>query len=143
VKFVRILGFVLVALAIVAAVVPTSYNCSSDGKMLTLESGKQVPMKCYWTAQASIAAAIPLFAVGLLLGFARRRETARALAIVAAALGGVIVLLPTYLIGTCVTFDMICNLVEKPAMLAVGILTVVAAAAAFFLAGKPETAEAA
>jgi hypothetical protein len=137
-KSMRILGIAIVVIALVAAVVPALYNCSAGGKMLTTTAGKQVPMKCYWTAQASIAIALPLGLLGLVLAFSRRKETQRALAIVAAGLGVTVILLPTYLIGTCASYDMICNLVEKPTMIGLGILTVVVAAVVFFLASRPE-----
>lgn len=137
-KIVRILGVVLVVVAVVSAVVPVLNNCSSGGKLLTLTTGKQVPMKCYWTARASIATGIPLGLLGLVLAFSKRRETQRALAIVAAGLGVTIILLPTYLIGTCASYDMICNLVLRPTMLGLGILTITLSAVVFLLATRPE-----
>jgi len=142
-KVMRVLGLVLVVIAVVAATVPAFNNCSADGALLTLTSGKQVPMKCYWTAQASIATALPLGLLGLALAFSRRKETRRALAVVAAGLGVTILLLPTYLIGTCASYEMICNLVLKPTMLGLGALTIVIAAVVFFLSrgNEPEAAE--
>lgn len=142
-KVVRIAGFILVALALVVSIVPPLYNCSSDGKMLTTTAGKQVPMKCFWTARASIGAALPLLLAGLLLGLGWKRDAAAPLAIVAIGAGAIIALLPTYLIGTCATYDMICNLVEKPTMLAAGILSVAAGAVALLSALRSEQAEAA
>jgi len=138
-KVMRVLGLLLVVVALVAGIVPALNNCSSDGALLTLTNGKQVPMKCYWTAQASIAAALPLGLLGLALAFSRRKETQRALAIVAAGLGVTILALPMYLIGTCASYEMICNLVLKPTMLGLGILTIVIAGVVFYLSRGSET----
>jgi hypothetical protein len=142
-KVMRVLGLVIVLVAVVAGVVPVLNNCSAGGKMLTLTTGRQVPMKCYWTAQASIAVALPLGVLGLALAFSRRKETRRALALVAAALGVALMLLPTYLIGTCASWEMVCNLVLKPTMLGLGILTIALAGVAWYLSrgDEPEAAE--
>lgn len=139
-KAMRILGAMLVLVAIAAAIVPAATNCTG---LVTLKSGKQIPMKCNWTAQASIATALPLGLLGLALAMAKRKETRRALAVVATGLGAALLLLPTVLIGTCATYDMECNLVMKPTMLGLGILTIVIAGVVFLMSrgNEPEVAE--
>ena len=57
----------IVVLAIGIGVLPQFTDCLSQGRMLTLEIGRQIPMKCHWTAQAEIALAVPLLAVGAMM----------------------------------------------------------------------------
>ena len=136
-KVMRVLGALLVLIAIAAAIVPAATNCTG---LVTLKSGKEIPMKCNWTGQASIATALPLGLLGIALALAKRKETQRALAVVAAGLGAALIMLPTILIGTCATFDMECNLIMKPAMLGMGILTILIAGVVFFMSGRGDEA---
>jgi hypothetical protein len=120
----KIPAALIVILAILIGVLPYFFNCQYDGKALTLEDGRQVPMKCYWTARASLAVAIPLLAVGLLMAFSKQKEALRALTLVGAVLGGMVILLPTRLIGVCQHPGASCNLVMKPALIFAGILVI-------------------
>jgi hypothetical protein len=120
----KIPAALIVILAILIGVLPYFFNCQYDGKALTLEDGRQVPMKCYWTARASLAVAIPLLAVGLLMAFSKQKEALRALTLVGAVLGGMVILLPTWLIGVCQHPGASCNLVMKPALVFAGILVI-------------------
>jgi hypothetical protein len=120
----RIPAILIVTLAIVIGVVPLFFNCQYDGKALTLADGRQVPMKCYWTARASLPLAVPLLTVGLLLAFSRKEETRRALTLLGAIVGVVVTLLPTWLIGVCQHPGAPCNLVMKPTLILAGILVV-------------------
>lgn len=81
-------------------------------------------MKCYWTAHAEIVVGIPLIAIGVLLLFARRKETTRALGIITAVLGVLTILLPTSIIGTCLNDEMVCNTEMKPTLLIAGGITI-------------------
>ncbi|MHB8867924.1 MAG: DUF4418 family protein [Thermoleophilia bacterium] len=90
-------------------------------------------MKCYYTAQAGLAVAIPLGILGLLLLVSRRKETNRALAVLGIVLGGVTMAAPTVLIGTCKTPTMICNEVLKPTMLFAGGAVIVLSVLALIL----------
>ena len=120
----KIPAVLIVILAILIGTLPYFFNCQYDGKALTLENGRQVPMKCYWTARASLAVAVPLLAVGLLIAFSRQKETLRALALVGAILGTMVILLPTRLIGVCQHPGASCNLVMKPALIFAGSLVI-------------------
>jgi hypothetical protein len=68
--------------------------------------------------------AVPLLVVGLLIAFSRQKETLRALALVGAILGIMVILLPTRLIGVCQHPGASCNLVMKPALVFAGILVI-------------------
>ena len=119
----KIIGILIMALAVLIAVVPLFYNCQHDGKALTLANGMKVPMKCFWTAMAAIATAVPLFGIGLLQMFSRQKETRRALGALGGVLGIMAIALPTALIGVCMHPDASCNLVMKPALIFMGIVT--------------------
>ena len=119
----KIIGILVMALAVLIAVVPQFYNCQHDGKVLTLANGMQVSMKCFWTAMAAIATAAPLLGIGLLQMFSRQKETWRALGMLGGILGVMAIALPTVLIGVCIHPDASCNLVMKPALIFMGILT--------------------
>ena len=54
----KILGVLIMVLAVLIAVVPLFFNCLHDGKSLTLANGMKAPMKCFWTAMAAIATAV-------------------------------------------------------------------------------------
>ena len=119
----KVIGILIMALALLIAVVPAFYNCQHDGKALTLANGMKVPMKCFWTAMAAIATAVPLFGIGLLQMLSRQKETRRALGALGGVLGVMAIALPTALIGVCMHPDASCNLVMKPALIFMGILT--------------------
>lgn len=148
----RIVGVVVVAMALVIGVVPQFTHCkamsASSGSAMsmgstttmtgsstatgggtTMGAGKaaaaqSTPMRCYWTARAAIGVALPLAAAGVLLFFSRRKETRRALALLVSVLGVVTVLLPTVLIGTCQQSGAVCRTTMLPLMVAAGGLTI-------------------
>lgn len=81
-------------------------------------------MKCFWSARAEIVAGVPLLALGVLLFFARRKETIRAIGIVTAIIGVLTILIPTTFVGTCANSAMVCNTEMKPTLLVCGGITV-------------------
>ncbi len=87
-------------------------------------TGMVAKMKCYWSAHAEIVAGVPLVVIGVLLFFARRKETTRALGALTVALGVLTMLIPTTLIGTCVNDQMVCNTEMKPTLLIAGGITI-------------------
>lgn len=132
----KIIGILIMALAVLIAVVPVFYNCQHDGKSLTLANGMKVPMKCFWTAMAAIATAVPLFLIGLLQTVSRQKETRRALGALGGVLGIMAIALPTALIGVCMHPDASCNLVMKPALIFLGIVTLGVGAISMFMPEK-------
>jgi len=134
----KVVASIIIILALLIAIVPQFTDCESQGKMLTLESGKQVSMKCHWTARAEIAVGLPLLVVGLLMLAGKRKESIRNLGIVGAVLGLMAVLLPGVLIGVCSNDDMICNSLMDPALILMGVLVIVASGAAIWLSRGQE-----
>jgi len=134
----KVLGVVMIALALVLAIVPAYTDCQSSGRQLTLQDGRNVPMKCHWAGIAEIGAAIPLALAGVFALGARRKESTRLAAIVGAASGALAILFPTALIGVCGNASMVCNLLMRPILLASGILAIVASIALFLVAQEPQ-----
>ena len=132
----KIIGILIMALAVLIAVVPAFYNCQHDGKALTLANGMKVPMKCFWMAMAAIATAAPLFLIGTLQAVSRQKETRRALGALGGVLGVMAIALPTMLIGVCMHPEASCNLVMKPALIFLGIVTLGLGAIGMFMPEK-------
>lgn len=141
---IKILAGILIVLALVTIIVPQFTNCADDGRMLTLQNGKQIPMKCLWSARAELALGIPLLVVGILLALASFRESIRSLSILGVVLGILIILIPTSIIGVCANADMDCLSIMKPLMIVMGVLSILASLAALvlneFRRGAPTTA---
>jgi len=116
----RFLGITLIVLALGLGVAPHYTDCLSQGSVLTLANGKTQPMKCHWTAQAEIAAAIPVAGLGVVLATKRRKANMMNLGVLGIALGIVPIVLATNLIGTCATATHICNTTMKPIILTMG-----------------------
>lgn len=140
----KVLGSIILILALVAAVVPQFTDCQAAGRPpLELKNGKTVPMKCHWTSEASLATAGPLFLLGGLIFTSKRKETLRALSVLGLAGGLFLILLPTALIGVCASPEMICNSVMKPTLILTGILTMGISGLVLANNIKPETPAAA
>ena len=119
----KVVGVLIVVLAIVIGVVPAFTDCESQGKMITLANGKQISMKCHWTGRSELALALPLSAVGIVMVARRKKETGIGLGALGGILGLGVMALPTALIGVC-SGDMPCRLVMKPTLLLSGGLAV-------------------
>ena len=121
---IKVAAVLIVILALVIGIVPQFTDCQSQGRAIELPNGKTVAMKCHWTATAELALAIPIAAVGVLLGFSRRKESMRNLSILGMVLGAIAILVPTSLIGVCASSDMLCNSVMRPLLILMGTLLV-------------------
>jgi hypothetical protein len=141
----KLLGVVMILMALVLAIAPIFTDCESQGKMLTTADARTVSMKCHWAGVAEFAAAIPLGIAGIYALRSRRKETLRFAGLIGATSGLIAILLPTALIGTCMNPMMICNMLMRPILLASGIIAIVASIALIVLARESElpTAQAA
>ena len=147
----KVLAILLVVAGLVIAIAPQFTNCEARGgkmpmattalagtagvvateastttNMVAMATSTPVKkMKCLWTARGAIAVGVTLVVTGGLLFFSRRKETRRALGILAALLGVFTILLPESLIGTCAVDSAVCNTTMSPIMLAAGGLATV------------------
>lgn len=135
----KTMGILMIVLALVIAIVPLFTDCLANGRTLTTTDGRSVPMKCHWTAIAEIGLAIPLALVGVFNLTSKRKETFSTLNILGIALGALVVLFPTVLIGVCANAMMPCNMIEKPTLILSGILVMGASLVA--LAGSRKLVE--
>lgn len=115
---------IMILLAVVIGILPQFTDCESQGRNLTLANGREIPMKCHWTARAEIGLAIPLLYTGMLMTTTRSKETLRNLSLVGAMLGAFVIMLPTVLVGVCGNPDMICNSLMKPSLILSGALVI-------------------
>ncbi len=141
----KVLAILIILVGLVIIIVPQYTNCEAgvDHSVMAPSTTGATPMasssemaapaaaatpyrmmKCYWTAHAEIVVGVPLVAIGVLLLFARRKETIRVLGILTALLGVLTVLLPTSIIGTCMNDQMVCNTEMKPTLFIAGGITV-------------------
>jgi hypothetical protein len=135
----RYLGVLVVLFALAVSIIPAFTDCESQGKALVLESGKEIPMKCHWTAQASIAVGVPLAAVGAMMVATRKRQSLLILGGMSVVLGIFAIALPSNnLIGVCATPTMICHTVMRPALTVLGALTISAGAVVSWLAWRTQ-----
>ena len=120
----KVAATAIAILAVLIAVVPMFSDCSAAGRMLTLADGREIPMKCHWTGRAELGLGLPLLGLGLLMGFSNRKESRRSLGLLGIALGVVVILLPTALIGVCANPEMHCHSIMQPALILMGVLVV-------------------
>ena len=134
----KVAGIIIVVLALVVGIVPQFTDCQSQGKSLALANGNTVPMKCHWTAMAALGMSIPLLALGGIMAFSRRKEAQRALSMLGVAMGAVVALLPTYLVGVCGNGMMLCNNTMQPTLILSGTLIGAISLVTFVLTRKDE-----
>ncbi len=134
----KVLSAVMIISALTLAIVPIFTDCQSQGKALTLQDGRSVPMKCHWTGIAEIGVAIPLGVSGIMALRKQRKETTRSLAVVGGVSGILAVLFPTTLIGVCANAMMTCHLIMLPTLVTAGTIATVASFALFVNAREPE-----
>jgi hypothetical protein len=118
------------------AIVPAFTDCQSQGKSLTTNTGKSVPMKCHWTGIAEIGVAAPLVVVGAMMIANRRRDSLRNSGITGIVLGALAIAFPAGLIGVCQTPTMLCHTVMRPALLTLGSLAVIGSLGAVVLSRR-------
>ncbi|MBC7237304.1 MAG: DUF4418 family protein [Chloroflexi bacterium] len=121
----KIIGTLVIVLALLIGIVPQFTDCQSQGRELTLADGRKIPMKCHWTARAELGLAIPLLMTGVVMTASKRKELLRGLSVVSSTLGLVAVLLPTALIGVCGNPDMVCNSTMRPFLTLAGAVVLV------------------
>jgi hypothetical protein len=128
----KIVALSLIVLAVVVGVVPQFTDCESQNRSMVLGNGNLVPYKCHWTAMAELGMAGGLAALALAMMRVENAEAKRKLSIVGIALGALVVLLPTYLIGVEPSAAFLCNSVMRQTLVASGALVMAICAASMF-----------
>jgi hypothetical protein len=131
-----VVAAILILMGILIAIVPQFTNCGSEGKEIALPNGKTVPMKCFWTGRSELIPGIILLALGVMMLIARHRESRLLLSIAALVAGIFVILMPTFIIGTCATPTMVCNTLMKPIVLVLGALAILASIGGLVLSIK-------
>ena len=95
------------ALCVIGAVKIWAPVC---GKMLTLETGKEVPMRCFYTGQAAIAIAVVMLAIAVVALLTKSGH--RKLMVVSSVAAVMLFLVFSSLIGVCASPDMRCHVTD-------------------------------
>ncbi|MCS4542025.1 MAG: DUF4418 family protein [Euryarchaeota archaeon] len=129
----KILGGVAALIGILVMVVPRYILpvCEYYGKMMETKMGMIIPMKCTWTAQSELGAGALIIISALALIASKQVETKKVLNVILAALGVIVIALPTVLIGVCAP-GMPCRDGTLPALEILGGLLVITAIVGFF-----------
>lgn len=109
----------LVALVLLGAIKIWAPVCQS---MLTLENGKQVHMKFFYSGQAAIALAVVIF-VAAVVAFLSKKDYKK-VQIINIVCGIFLFLVFTSLIGVCANPDMSCNVTAVWGKAAAGVVIV-------------------
>jgi hypothetical protein len=135
----KYLGVVLVLVAIAIAVVPHYTDCLAHGATVTLANGSTQPMKCHWSAQAEIAAAVPLAGVGIMIAASRRKSLMLGASILGVLLGAMAIAIPDTLIGTCGSATHVCNTTMKPSIIGLSSVAIVGSLVGMIISWKGKT----
>ena len=82
-------------------------------------------MKCHWTGEAELGVGLLIVALGVLLLIFSSKRTRLGLSVAVAFAGIPVLLFPTVLIGGCMMKTMACQSVTFPALIVIGIITVI------------------
>ena len=96
--------------------------CSAS---IETKAGRFIPMKCFWTGRAELAVGALIILVSILLFLSRNKSATLYLYIVLTGLGVVALLLPTHLIGVCMSPTMPCRVGTLPGLIVLSGLVVV------------------
>jgi hypothetical protein len=120
------IGALLVLLGIVVILTPWIIFpvCEHYGSYMMTQSGMQVPMTCGWTARAESGIGALIAIGGGLLIFRSTPETRQAVGIYTIAMGILVILFPTFIIGMCKMAEHPCRALTLPALEILGIIVI-------------------
>jgi hypothetical protein len=144
------LALSIILLGLFIAIVPQYTYCTSGGPGFHAHTVagtasavmSNQPMRCMWTARAAILAGAPLAVMGALLLFSPAKRKESILGTLTVTTGILTMLIPTYILGTCMNPSMICNTAMKPALLIAGGITVAVGAAVIGVGAAQRAADA-
>lgn len=126
-KWVIGIGALLILLGIVIAltgwiIFPV---CEVHGLYVETKAGMKLPMPCGYTARAETGIGALIVVTGSLLIFRNSRETRQAVGVFSIALGVLVILFPTLLIGMCRLADHPCRVLTLPALEILGVVVII------------------
>ncbi len=126
-KNVNLYGVLLVILGILIILVPWIIFpvCEMEGIYVVTAAGAKLPMTCGWTARAETGVGALIILAGGLLIARSTRETRQAVGIFSIAMGALVVLFPTVIIGMCKVATHPCRLTTLPALEILGVIVII------------------
>ncbi len=121
---VRILGILNIILGAILAFIP-SHIAPVCQKVVVLISGKERPMKCFFTGQAEFGVGLLILFAGIILLIVNREAVAKGISMTLAMAGAFAIALAYKLIGMCMTPIMDCRVHTEPAIYLVGGIIIV------------------
>ena len=120
------IGAALVLLGIVVALTAWIIFpvCEMHGLYVVLQNGMKMPMTCGWTARAETGIGALIVIAGGLLIARNTTETRQAVGVFSVALGALVILIPTVLVGMCKVADHACRLTTLPALEILGVVVI-------------------
>jgi hypothetical protein len=126
-KMVNGIGALLVLLGIVIILAPWIIFpvCEIEGSFVETASGAKLPMTCGWTARAETGIGALIVVGGGLLIARSTPDTRQAVGVFSIAMGALVVLFPTVLIGMCRVATHPCRLTTLPALEILGVVVII------------------
>ena len=126
-KMINYYGAILVLLGILIILTPWILFpvCEMEGNFIVTASGMKVPMTCGWTARAETGVGALIVVAGGLLIVRSTPETRQTIGIFSIALGALVVLFPTVLIGMCKVATHSCRMTTLPVLEILGIIVII------------------
>jgi hypothetical protein len=120
------IGALLVLLGIIIILTPWIIFpvCEMGGLYVQTVSGMKLPMTCGWTARAETGIGALIVVAGALLIARSTVETRQAVGVFAIAMGALVVLFPTFLIGMCKVASHPCRMTTLPALEILGVIVI-------------------
>jgi len=136
-KTVNVYGALLVLLGIIIILTPWIIFpvCEMEGSYVVTAAGAKLPMTCGWTARAETGIGALIVIAGGLLIARSTRETRQAVGIFTIAMGALVILFPTLLIGMCKVATHPCRMTTLPALEILGVIVIIVGG---YLVWKPE-----
>ena len=136
-KTVNVYGALLVLLGIIIILTPWIIFpvCEMEGSYVVTAAGAKLPMTCGWTARAETGISALIVIAGGLLIARSTRETRQAVGIFTIAMGALVILFPTLLIGMCKVATHPCRMTTLPALEILGVIVIIVGG---YLVWKPE-----
>jgi hypothetical protein len=136
-KTINVYGALLVLLGVIIILIPWIIFpvCEMEGSYVVTSTGMKLPMTCGWTARAETGIGALIVIAGGLLIARSTRETRQAVGIFTIAMGALVILFPTVLIGMCKVATHPCRMTTLPALEILGVIVIIVGGYLFW---KPE-----